>query len=232
MEFLGVACECHVDVCSSKGLLSGAIAFLTKEQRLIDCRHQQVLISETLLKCRVLNGAEFIVVVEKDAAFQKMIDDGFFECFPGSILVTGRGYPDLCTRKMMRWLVDQLSVPLYGLFDSDPHGQDCYVKQIQWLGFKPSEVHNLPVASNQYIKLSNRDFVKIRKLRRRAQALGEQNVVVELDILCSLRSKLELEALSSIAPQFIVRMYLLPRLKDVLESHRTIKLSTEPEEET
>ncbi|VDK55111.1 unnamed protein product [Cylicostephanus goldi] len=71
----------------------------------------------------------------------------------------------------------------YGSILENIEGQDCYVRQIQWLGFKPSEVQNLPVADNQYIKLSNRDFAKIRKLRRRAQALGEQDVIVEVSAI-------------------------------------------------
>lgn len=94
---------------------------------------------------RVVSEALFIIVVEKDAMFQKMIDEGFFDYFPKSVLVTvgrhllfeynptywlrfrsfvvqGKGYPDICTRKVLRWLVEQLALPVYGLFDSDPHG--------------------------------------------------------------------------------------------------------------
>ncbi|ETN75857.1 type IIB DNA topoisomerase [Necator americanus] len=109
-------------ISSSRGIISGALAFLTKDKQLIDCRNQQVLISEYLMDHRVVSEAQFIIVVEKHAMFEKMIDEGFFECFPKSVLVTGKGYPDICTRQLLRWLVDQLAVPVYGLFDSDPHG--------------------------------------------------------------------------------------------------------------
>uniref|UniRef100_A0A0K0CUI6 DNA topoisomerase (ATP-hydrolyzing) n=1 Tax=Angiostrongylus cantonensis TaxID=6313 RepID=A0A0K0CUI6_ANGCA len=140
-------------VSSSKGILFGALAFMTSEGKLIDCRSQPVLISESLENFRLISSTQFIIVVEKDAIFQKLIDEGYFEYFPRSLLVTGKGYPDLCTRKVLQWIVDQLAVPIYGLFDSDPHGieimltykygsssdcvegRHCHVKQIQWLGY-------------------------------------------------------------------------------------------------
>ncbi|KAK6750008.1 hypothetical protein RB195_002169 [Necator americanus] len=225
-------------ISSSKGIISGALAFLTKDKQLIDCRNQQVLISEYLMDHRVVSEAQFIIVVEKHAMFEKMIDEGFFECFPKS----GKGYPDICTRQLLRWLVGQLAVPVYGLFDSDPHGieimltfkygsiserregQGCCIKQMQWLGFKPSDIRSLPIVSQHFLKLRNRDFVKISKIRRRALGLDEFVVAKELDILRSLRSKLELEALSMIAPQFIIRVYLLPRLVRLLQSFsRTVQ---------
>ncbi|KAK5971056.1 Type IIB DNA topoisomerase, partial [Trichostrongylus colubriformis] len=151
-DFLDEPREALHVISSSKGMLSGAIAFLTNEQKLIDCRGQQVLITESLTNFRVISDTHFIVVVEKDAMFQKLIDEGYFEAFPKSLLVTGKGYPDICTRKVLRWLVEKLDVPIYGLFDSDPHGieimltfkygsvldrregRGCNVKQIQWLG--------------------------------------------------------------------------------------------------
>ncbi|KAK6036810.1 hypothetical protein COOONC_25685, partial [Cooperia oncophora] len=120
--------------------------------------------------------------------------------------IQGKGYPDICTRKVLRWLVEKLNVPIYGLFDSDPHGilmldtlsieimltfkygslsdcregQGCHVKQIQWLGFKPSDISRLPIMQHQFLNLSNRDFMKISKIRRRAQGLGENDIVTEV----------------------------------------------------
>ncbi|KAK6012188.1 hypothetical protein OSTOST_22667, partial [Ostertagia ostertagi] len=178
-------------------MLSGALAFLTNEQKLIDCRNQQVLISESLTSFRVISDIQFIIVVEKDAMFKKLIDEGYFTTFPRSLLVTGKGYPDICTRKVLRWLVEKLNVPIYGLFDSDPHGieimltfkygsvsdsregRGCNVKEIQWLGFRPSDISQLPIVRHQYLKLGNHDFMKITKIRRRAQGLGERDIVTE-----------------------------------------------------
>lgn len=37
---------------------------------------------------QLINEARFVLVVEKDASFQKLTDEGFFEIYPNSILVT------------------------------------------------------------------------------------------------------------------------------------------------
>ncbi|VDM56967.1 unnamed protein product [Angiostrongylus costaricensis] len=190
-------------VSSSKGILFGALAFMTSEGKLIDCRSQpRIVFNHSMVSFLSFANqfALFIIVVEKDAIFQKLIDEGYFEYFPKSLLVTGKGYPDICTRKVLQWIVDQLAVPIYGLFDSDPHGieimltykygsssncvegRHCHVKQIQWLGY-PSDIPLLPIVNHHFLKLRNSDFMKIKRIRRRAQVLGEHNVVDELSIL-------------------------------------------------
>jgi meiotic recombination protein SPO11 len=41
--------------------------------------------------------ARYILVVEKDAVFQRLSEDRFFMTVP-SILITAKGFPDLATR--------------------------------------------------------------------------------------------------------------------------------------
>jgi meiotic recombination protein SPO11 len=48
-----------------------------------------------------------VLVLEKDAIFQRLIDDGFPEA-SGSILVTAKGNPDLATRAFLHALVTAL----------------------------------------------------------------------------------------------------------------------------
>lgn len=84
---------------------------------------------------RVIADANFILVVEKDASFQKLLDEQFLSFYNKAIIVTvsrlrlfrwfclqGKGYPDFCTRKILCQLVEYLRIPVYGLFDADPHG--------------------------------------------------------------------------------------------------------------
>lgn len=46
----------------------------------------------------------FLVVVEKDAVFQRLVDEGFAAA-TGSILVTAKGMPDLATRAFLQALM-------------------------------------------------------------------------------------------------------------------------------
>jgi hypothetical protein len=44
-----------------------------------------------------LSGARFILVVEKDAIFQRLVEDRLFDAVP-CVLITGRGMPDIASR--------------------------------------------------------------------------------------------------------------------------------------
>ena len=39
------------------------------------------------------------------------------------IIITGKGQPDIATRKFLRKLKMELKIPVLALVDSDPHGQ-------------------------------------------------------------------------------------------------------------
>ncbi len=49
----------------------------------------------------------YVVVVEKDAVFQRLVEDGFAEQ-TGTILVTAKGMPDMATRAFLHFLCTAL----------------------------------------------------------------------------------------------------------------------------
>ncbi|PPR99110.1 hypothetical protein GOBAR_AA21562 [Gossypium barbadense] len=107
----------------------------------------------------LVSAALYILVVEKESVFQRLENDKF--CSKNRcIVITGRGYPDVPTRRFLRLLVDKLGLPVYCLVDCDPYGFDILatyrfgsmqmaydakflrVPQIQWLGAFPSDSEN------------------------------------------------------------------------------------------
>ncbi|EHA8587645.1 hypothetical protein COCNU_scaffold002867G000090 [Cocos nucifera] len=63
------------------------------------------------------------VCSEEIKVFQRLANDKFCErnhC----IVITGRGYPDVPTRRFLHHIVEQLHLPVYCLVDSDPYGFD------------------------------------------------------------------------------------------------------------
>ncbi|XP_012461672.1 meiotic recombination protein SPO11-1 isoform X5 [Gossypium raimondii] len=107
----------------------------------------------------LVSAALYILVVEKESVFQRLENDKF--CSKNRcIVITGRGYPDVPTRRFLRLLVDKLCLPVYCLVDCDPYGFDILatyrfgsmqmaydakflrVPQIQWLGAFPSDSEN------------------------------------------------------------------------------------------
>ena len=67
--------------------------------------------------------ADFVLVVEKDTIFQKLLGDT--EQCPkelNCILITGKGEPDRATRCIVKLLAEGKKLPTFILVDSDPYG--------------------------------------------------------------------------------------------------------------
>ena len=48
----------------------------------------------------VRGAAEFILLIEKDAAFMRLAEDRFYNQFP-CVIISGKGQPDVATRKLL-----------------------------------------------------------------------------------------------------------------------------------
>lgn len=71
---------------SGHGLVIGPLKILESD-RLVDCFIKPVIIDD-FSRSRFCTSAQAVLVVEKDATFQKLIDDGFLSLFPKILLVT------------------------------------------------------------------------------------------------------------------------------------------------
>lgn len=67
--------------------------------------------------------ANFVLVIEKDAVFQKLLEENCCRALR-CILVTGKGYPDVATRMLVKMLSEKMDLPVYILVDADPFGVD------------------------------------------------------------------------------------------------------------
>ncbi len=117
---LGVSRENLNIIASAKGVCVGDLIIEDKGD-LINCSKLGTggwsispLIDEIEFKdC----GAESVLVIEKDAAFFRLVEDKFWKknkC----ILVTGKGQADLATRRFVKRLNEELKLPVYLLVDS------------------------------------------------------------------------------------------------------------------
>jgi len=69
----------------------------------------------------IRSDAQFILVVEKDAAFMRLAEDRFYNSYP-CIIITGKGQPDVATRLFLKRVSESLNIPVLGLVDADPSG--------------------------------------------------------------------------------------------------------------
>jgi len=72
------------------------------------------------IECAGGHRPRYVVVVEKECVFQRLLGDGLCDAAGGVVLITGKGYPDLATRACLKALVDCWGVTVLGLCDCNP----------------------------------------------------------------------------------------------------------------
>ncbi|XP_044001573.1 meiotic recombination protein SPO11, partial [Aphidius gifuensis] len=200
---------------TAKGLMSGNIKLSLENDRTIDCDALGgVLIPQANSNIiKIESSISFIIVVEKDAVFQKLLLEECPKKF-NCLVVTGKGYPDVATRIFLKLIIEKLNVPAYIMVDADPHGIEimCVYKygsasleweksslissKIQWIGIAPSEIWRLNVKSHP---LSNCDEKKLESLEKKTYLSDE--IKNELNIL--RQGKVDIEAVSKISTNFL-----------------------------
>uniref|UniRef100_A0A915BHN0 DNA topoisomerase (ATP-hydrolyzing) n=2 Tax=Parascaris univalens TaxID=6257 RepID=A0A915BHN0_PARUN len=222
---------------AGRGIVMGSLIVDIGGRRL-DCSSAPVIISDWMHHAYYLSWPRFILVVEKDATFQKLIQEGFLSRFSSAILVTGKGYPDISTRKFLKHLTSTYQLPLFGLMDSDPHGieiamtykyggrmKSAEVGELSlpnfiWIGLSRSEICRYPIPREQFLPLQKAELKKTIRLCHRAAEMQDWTFLNELNCLHENGTKLELEAVSSIAPGFMCNSMLAEKLAGFLcETH-------------
>ncbi|TNN16750.1 Meiotic recombination protein [Schistosoma japonicum] len=186
----------------------------------------EVIISECL--------PQFILVIEKDTIFQKLLNEKFYEKFKPCLLITAKGYPDLTARQFLARLnYTHPNIPMFGLFDADPHGinvfctykfgtmnptmQDrhgCPIKipNLQLCGLLPSELSSLPIKEEEILNLTKNDKSLLISIQKRGYIHEEFNLLKQIKCLLFTEKKAELEILNSINSRFLTNEYLPKKL--------------------
>ncbi|MEQ2286484.1 endodeoxyribonuclease [Ameca splendens] len=223
----------HV-LATSKGLISGDLCYLEEDGTRIDCHSNSaaVSVSPNIAGIRnIVSSAKFIMIVEKDATFQRLLDDDFCTKLSPCIIITGKGVPDVNSRLMVRKLWDTLHIPIFALVDADPHGIEimCIYKygsvamsfeahsltvpSVMWLGLLPSDLQRLRVPEDSLIPLTKRDESKLNSLLKRPYLTSQPDWCKEMELMQQSKVKAEIQSLSSIAPDFLTNIYLPNKLR-------------------
>ncbi|KAI8868720.1 DNA topoisomerase IV, alpha subunit, partial [Ramicandelaber brevisporus] len=136
------ATRSQLNICASpKGLVFGALRIKCENGQTVDYSaipmmsadiggfsgHTVPLLSDIDTTCVQSNNgidcqAQVIFVIEKEAVFKTLLQSqSFWQRYWPCLIVTGKGYPDIATRVLLRAL---RSVPMVGIVDYDPHGLD------------------------------------------------------------------------------------------------------------
>jgi meiotic recombination protein SPO11 len=70
--------------------------------------------------------AKYIIIVEKDTIFHRLLSEYCDKIIGPHILMTSKGYPDYNTRMLLRFLNEHLFLPVLYFGDCDPFGIDIF----------------------------------------------------------------------------------------------------------
>jgi meiotic recombination protein SPO11 len=223
----------HV-VASDKGLVVGRLSF-EEDGDPIDCTKMGVggkAIPPYIDKITNLQSdAEFILLVEKEAAYMRFAEDRFYHKYP-CIVMTAKGQPDVATRMFLSRLVQELHLPVLGLVDSDPYGlkilsvylsgsknmsydsASLTTPNIQWLGLRPSDLNKYHLPEQCRLDMTPNDIKTGKELMQEDFIQKNPAWMKELQLMVSSKKKAEIQALSSFGFQYITEEYLPRKLRE------------------
>jgi len=231
-QLLSVPRQCLNINATSKGLVAGSLSFLDPQRKLIDCQTPTgILIPNEVDQLSDLrSNARCILVVEKDSTFQKLIDEQIHHFIGPCILITGKGYPDVTTRRFIRRLWDDLKLPPLALMDADPHGisimavyrfgsqhledmEHLATPQMRWLGIHPTDIETLKLPIESKLALTRCDRSLIDSMAKRPTFTQNQLLHEQLEKQRQLDCKVEIQGLTKVHCQFLTRSYLPSKMQ-------------------
>ncbi len=223
----------HV-VASDKGLVVGRIQYKEAGDE-IDCTKMGIggkAIPPYIEKITdIRSDAEFIILVEKEAAYMRLAEDRVYKKYP-CIIITGKGQPDVATRLFLRKVRDTLKIPVLALVDSDPYGlkilsvyssgskamsydsSNLTTSDIKWLGVRPSDLNKFNLPQQCRLPLTDNDRKMGEELLKEEFIQKNPEWVAELQIMLDSGEKAEIQALSSFGFQYITETFLPQKLTE------------------
>ncbi|KAH8270863.1 hypothetical protein KR018_007632 [Drosophila ironensis] len=196
---------------ASKGLIAGDIKLLMTNGDVMDCNAYggaMTLPTNPENVERIETQADLLLVVEKESVFESLLSRNTVAALGRSVvLITGKGYPDCCTRRIVQRLSRENHLPAYILVDADPFGIEIMLvyrhgsqqmsfssgglatPSLRWMGLHPSEIAALGRGA---VALGTGDNKKINDLLARSDL--EPGVRQELRMLQQFQLKAEIES--------------------------------------
>ncbi|OEL19619.1 Meiotic recombination protein SPO11-2 [Dichanthelium oligosanthes] len=178
---------------SSRGALIGRLVLHEPDEEQIDCSilgasgHEITGDLNVLSKLNLSSDARYIIVVEKDAIFQRLAEDRLYNQLP-CILITAKGYPDIATRNPAGLAI--LCTYKYGSISMGLESYR-YACNVKWLGLRGDDLQLIPESAFQELK--PRDL-QIAKSLLSSKFLQESHRA-ELTLMVETGKRAEIEAL-------------------------------------
>ncbi|MGQ9722274.1 MAG: hypothetical protein ACUVXA_13240 [Candidatus Jordarchaeum sp.] len=175
------------------------------------------------------SDAEFILVVEKDAALIRLSEAKWWNKYP-CIILTGKGSADIATRSFLRKLVKNLKIPAFALMDSDPYGSYIYsvylrgskrlsyespflaTPELKLLGVLSRDLDSYQIPRECWLKMTDKDIKRAKEMLKEPFVQRNKEWADDLKLMIELKRKAEIQALSSHGFEFLTETYLPQKL--------------------
>lgn len=217
-------------VATERGLVAGPLVFRYRGH-IVNCNFVNAghPISPFEELKDITANANYVLLIEKEATFLQLAGVGFHHKYK-CILISGRGYPDIATRSLLRYLATELCLPVLALVDCDPHGIEIlltYVvgsvnlayhsglstSSVAWLGVHVSDLQQYGISEETLQPLTTHDIVKAQSLLQSEALIACTKWWNELWRMLQNGKKAELQCLSSLSFSFLSEVYLPDKIQ-------------------
>ncbi len=175
------------------------------------------------------SDAEFILVIEKDAAMMRLAEARFWRKYP-CILLTAQGVGNVAVRMFLKRLSRELNLPIFSLVDSDPYGHyihSVYLRgskrlsyespflatpNIKLLGVLTRDLDKYKIPQEVRIKMNKQDEKRTKDLLNEDFVKKNKAWETDLKLALKLKIKAEIQAFASHGFRFLTDKYLPEKL--------------------
>ncbi len=175
------------------------------------------------------SDAEFILVLEKDAAMMRIIEEKWWKKYP-CIALTAEGVGNVATRMFLKKINTELKLPTFCVVDADPYGHyiySVYIRGSKALSYESpflttSNMHLLGVLSkdlDEYnvdyscrIPMNKRDMKRLNDILDEPYVKSNKRWRDDLQLMKKTKMKAEIQALSSHGIEYLTDTYLPNKL--------------------
>lgn len=171
------------------------------------------------------SDAEFILVLEKDAAMIRISEARWWRKYP-CIILTGKGAADMATRMFLKRINKVLNLPTFALMDSDPYGHYIYsvylrgskrlsyespflaTPNMHLLGVLSKDLAEYNIPDNCRIPMNKQDNKRLDEMLNEEFVKNNRRWCNDLKLMKKLKVKAEIQALSAHGFEFLTETYL------------------------
>jgi meiotic recombination protein SPO11 len=230
---LGTNRESTHIVASAKGTVLGRLVLEDSGDR-IDCTRLGTggwSITPFLDHVEIVESdAEFLLIVEKDAAMLRLSEVKWWNKYP-CILLTAKGSPDIASRIFARRLAKELKLPAFTLVDADPFGHyihSVYLRgskrlsyespflatpELKLLGVLGRDLDQYNIPKECRLRMTPQDIKRAKAVMDEPFVAQNPKWVADIRLMVKRKEKAEIQALSSHGFEFLAETYLPTKLE-------------------